>query len=124
MTKVKLKNYILYTVIIFLLYDKSESQSTGHWSGGRISWDRNSTCSGGRIFDHEIEIQFVYEQMNKLNFDLMKIDKKFDLMNKNNFDLMKKWISISWSSTSWLWASLLTSIGVRVIARSIFVSRL
>ena len=25
----------------------------------------------------------------------------FDLMNKNNFDLMKKWISISWNSTSW-----------------------
>jgi hypothetical protein len=28
----------------------------GSGSGGRISWDRNSTFSGGRIFDHEIEI--------------------------------------------------------------------
>ncbi len=28
---------------------------------------------------------------------------KFDLMNKFNFDLMKKWISISWNSTSWPW---------------------
>ncbi len=26
---------------------------------------------------------------------------KFDLMNKLNFDLMKKWILISWNSTSW-----------------------
>ncbi len=26
------------------------------FSGGRISWDQNSTFSGGRIFDHEIEI--------------------------------------------------------------------
>ena len=26
---------------------------------------------------------------------------KFDLMNKFNFDLMKKWILISWNSTSW-----------------------
>jgi hypothetical protein len=33
----------------------------GSGSGGRISWDRNSTFSGGRIFDHEIEIQFVHE---------------------------------------------------------------
>jgi hypothetical protein len=28
----------------------------GSGSGGRISWDRNSTFKGGRIFDHEIEI--------------------------------------------------------------------
>ncbi len=30
-------------------------------SGGRISWDRNSTFSEGWIFDHEVEIQFVHE---------------------------------------------------------------
>jgi len=32
----------------------------GKWSWGRISSDRNSTFSGGRIFDHEIKIQFVH----------------------------------------------------------------
>ncbi len=31
------------------------------WSWGRISWDQNSTFSGGRIFDHEVKIQFVHE---------------------------------------------------------------
>ena len=31
-------------------------QFWGSGSGGRISWDRNSTFSGGQIFDHEIEI--------------------------------------------------------------------
>ncbi len=25
-------------------------------SGGQISWDQNSTFSGGRIFDHEVKI--------------------------------------------------------------------
>jgi len=30
-------------------------------SGGQISWDWNSTFSGGQIFDHEVEIQFVHE---------------------------------------------------------------
>jgi hypothetical protein len=30
-------------------------------SGGQISWDQNSTFSGGRIFDHEVKIQFVHE---------------------------------------------------------------
>ncbi len=30
-------------------------------SGGRISWDRNSTFSGGGQIDHEIKIQFVHD---------------------------------------------------------------
>jgi len=33
----------------------------GKWSWGQISWDWNSTFSGGQIFDHEVEIQFVHE---------------------------------------------------------------
>ena len=33
----------------------------GKWSWGQISWDQNSTFSGGQIFDHEVEIQFVHE---------------------------------------------------------------
>ena len=31
------------------------------WAGGRISWDRNSTFSKGRNYDHEIEIAIFYE---------------------------------------------------------------
>ncbi len=30
-------------------------------SGGQISWDQNSTFSGGRIINHEVEIQIVHE---------------------------------------------------------------
>ncbi len=37
------------------------------------SWDRNSTFSGGRIFDHEIEIQFVHE----IKF-ICKIDQEIE----------------------------------------------
>ncbi len=47
---------------------------TLHGTGGRISWDQNSTFSGGRIFDHEIEIQFVHEI--KL---FCKIDQEIEL---------------------------------------------
>jgi hypothetical protein len=35
---------------------RSRLQVYGEWSWGRISWDQNSTFSGGRIFDHEIKI--------------------------------------------------------------------
>ena len=31
---------------------------------------------------------------------------KFNLMNTLNFDLMKKWILISWNSTSWPWVKM------------------
>ncbi len=30
-------------------------------SGGWISWDQNSTFSGDRIFDHDVEIVFEHE---------------------------------------------------------------
>ena len=30
-------------------------------SGGQISWDQNSTFSGGQIFGHDVKIQFVHE---------------------------------------------------------------
>ncbi len=30
-------------------------KTDGKWSWGRISWDRNSTFSGGQIFDHEVK---------------------------------------------------------------------
>ena len=30
-------------------------------SGGQISWDQNSTFSGGQIIDHEVKIQLVHE---------------------------------------------------------------
>ena len=43
-------------------------------SGGRISWDRNSTFSWGRIFNHEVEIQFVHE----IKF-FCKIDQEIEL---------------------------------------------
>jgi hypothetical protein len=36
-------------------------KGTGEWSWGRISWDRNSTFSWDRIFNLEVEIQFVHE---------------------------------------------------------------
>ncbi len=52
--------------------DKNWKQGSG--SGGRISWDRNSTFSGGRIFDHEIKIQFVHE----IEF-FCKIDQEIEL---------------------------------------------
>ena len=53
---------------------KKLSLSSGSGSGGRISWDRNSTFSGGRIFDHEIEIQFVHD----IKF-FCKIDQEIEL---------------------------------------------
>ncbi len=37
------------------------SEQNGKWSWGWISWDQNSTFSGGQIFNHEIKIQFVHE---------------------------------------------------------------
>ncbi len=46
----------------------------GSGSGGRISWGRNSTFSGGQIFDHEIKIQFVHE----IKF-FCKIDQEIEL---------------------------------------------
>ncbi len=42
-------------------FKKLKNSRHGKWSWGRISWDRNSTFSGGQIFDHEIKIQFVHE---------------------------------------------------------------
>ena len=48
----------------------------GKWSRGQISWDWNSTFSGGHIFDHEVEIQFVHDSWGwicSLIFDSFKL---------------------------------------------------
>ena len=58
----------------FKILGYSLKSKMGSGSGGRISWDRNSTFSGGRNFDHEIEIQFVH----KIKF-FCKIDQEIKL---------------------------------------------
>ena len=49
-------NYNKYKKIVYIIFELSFDSG----SGGQISWDRNSTFSGDRIFDHEVEIQFVH----------------------------------------------------------------
>jgi hypothetical protein len=41
----------------------------GKWSWGRISWDRNSTFSGGQIINHEVEILLFHEIKTYNNID-------------------------------------------------------
>jgi len=46
----------------FATYDNTtERKPNDSESGGRISWDQNSTFSGDQIFDHEVKIVFVHE---------------------------------------------------------------
>jgi hypothetical protein len=83
--------------------------------GGRISWDRNSTFSGGQIFDHEVEISnndsisgsalFSWDWNSKKALHIRQFrshDRSVDLLIKTVKILL--WISISWTnwiSTSW-----------------------
>jgi hypothetical protein len=119
MTKTNTRNWKTYKIL--LLCRLSDSGS-----GGRISWDRNLNFSGGRHFNHEVEIpnndsiswsrHFSWDRNCLIMLFRVLISwskclppdwhceilmNKFDLMNKFNFNLMKKWISISWNLTSW-----------------------
>ena len=41
----------------------SASVVLGEWSGGRISWDQNSTFSWGQNYDLEIEIMIMRSKL-------------------------------------------------------------
>ncbi len=43
------------------MLDKLRPDKIDSGSGGRISWDRNSTFSGGQQIDHEVEIDIFHE---------------------------------------------------------------
>ena len=85
----------------------------GEWSGGRISWDWNSTFSWGQIiFDHEIKFFGTFHEVKIPNNYSISWSQHFSWDQKcliMLFRILISWLFLRLTNQSWDWNSKLVS---------------